>query len=408
MASFEWTPIRYRNVISVLKNPFYAGAYAYGKSEKRTAVVDGHLRRSYGHGRPLERWEVLIKDHHEGYIEWAESERNQAALAANAYGKRGGAKSGRGGRALLAGLIGLRALRPAPAGRLRRARPPTAGVPLRPPEPDARPAALPGVRRRPHRRRRRGGVAAGAGADGDRGGAGGGASPHGELRRSGSASSISSCSKPATRPRSRSAASGLRPGEPAHRRAAGAELGGGAAAGRRVPGAARRRARRPIRRGRAPDFTGLAEDLSAAWNAPATTMRTRQRLAARLGHGHRRRCRRGNARGRPGDPLEGRPALGTARQEAQDRRARLQHARGGAGGDAQHGDAVVRRGHRRVAQPDGHAHRPGEVLDGQARQLAAPRPRHARLPLRREGRRVADHVGGRGGARRHATTSSAA
>ena len=106
MASFEWRAIRCRNVISVLKNPFYAGACAYGKSEKRTAVVDGHLRRSYGHGRPLERWEVLIKDHHEGYIGWAEYERNQAALAANAYGKRGGAKSGRGGRALLAGLIG--------------------------------------------------------------------------------------------------------------------------------------------------------------------------------------------------------------------------------------------------------------------------------------------------------------
>ena len=37
MTSFDWTPIRYRNVISVLKNPFYAGAYAYGKSENRTA-----------------------------------------------------------------------------------------------------------------------------------------------------------------------------------------------------------------------------------------------------------------------------------------------------------------------------------------------------------------------------------
>ena len=28
-----------------------------------------------------------------------------------------------------------------------------------------------------------------------------------------------------------------------------------------------------------PDFTGLAEDLSAAWSAPGATMRTRQRLA---------------------------------------------------------------------------------------------------------------------------------
>src|SRR5256885_6724524 len=58
MTTFDWTPVRYRNVIAVLKNPFYAGAYAYGKSEKRTTVVDGRPRKSYGHGRPLEAWEV--------------------------------------------------------------------------------------------------------------------------------------------------------------------------------------------------------------------------------------------------------------------------------------------------------------------------------------------------------------
>ena len=41
MTSFEWKPIRYRNVIAILKNPFYAGVYVYGKSEKRTALIDG-------------------------------------------------------------------------------------------------------------------------------------------------------------------------------------------------------------------------------------------------------------------------------------------------------------------------------------------------------------------------------
>ena len=105
MIAFEWRPIRYCNVISVLKNPFYAGAYAYGKSEKRTELVDGHVRKSYGHGKPLEQCEVLLKDHHEGYIEWTEFDRNQALLAANAFGRAGGVKSGRGGRALLAGLL---------------------------------------------------------------------------------------------------------------------------------------------------------------------------------------------------------------------------------------------------------------------------------------------------------------
>ena len=103
--TFDWTPIRYRNVISVLKNPFYAGAYAYGKSQKRTEIVDGRARKSYGHAKPLEEWEVLLKGHHEGYIDWAEFERNQKQLAVNAYGKVGGAKSGRGGRAPLGGKL---------------------------------------------------------------------------------------------------------------------------------------------------------------------------------------------------------------------------------------------------------------------------------------------------------------
>lgn len=105
LTSVEWRPIRYRNVIAILKNPFYAGVYSYGKSEKRTAIVDGRARKSYGHRKPMDAWEVFIKDHHEGYIGWEEYERNQAVLAGNAYGRAGDTKSGRGGRALLAGLL---------------------------------------------------------------------------------------------------------------------------------------------------------------------------------------------------------------------------------------------------------------------------------------------------------------
>lgn len=105
MTSFSWLPIRYRNVISVLKNPFYAGVYVYGKSEKRTSIVDGRARRSYGHSKPMASWEVFIKDHHEGYISWDAYERNQRQLALNNYGRTDGVKSGRGGRALLSGLM---------------------------------------------------------------------------------------------------------------------------------------------------------------------------------------------------------------------------------------------------------------------------------------------------------------
>jgi hypothetical protein len=103
---FQWSLPRYRTIISVLKNPFYAGVYVYGKSEHRTEIVDGRPRRSYGHSRPREEWAVFLRNHHEGYIEWPEYERNQEALARNNFRRPGTlSKSARGGRALLAGLL---------------------------------------------------------------------------------------------------------------------------------------------------------------------------------------------------------------------------------------------------------------------------------------------------------------
>jgi hypothetical protein len=62
MTAFGWTPIRYRNVISLLKNPFYPGAYADGKSVNRTEIVDGRARKTYGYHRPLQDCENLLKD----------------------------------------------------------------------------------------------------------------------------------------------------------------------------------------------------------------------------------------------------------------------------------------------------------------------------------------------------------
>lgn len=105
----EWRPPAYRNIISVLQNPLYAGAYAYGRSEVRTTIVDGRPVKKYGHSRPRETWTVLLREHHEGYISWDEYERNQERIQKNAYSKPAGdAKSGRGGRALLASLLRCR------------------------------------------------------------------------------------------------------------------------------------------------------------------------------------------------------------------------------------------------------------------------------------------------------------
>ena len=104
-----WKLPLYQNIRAILTNPIYAGAYAFGKTETRTTVIDGHARKSSGHHKPRSEWMVLIPDHHPGYIPWDEYERNQAMIAANTHGRSGAEpKSGRGGRALLSGLLRCR------------------------------------------------------------------------------------------------------------------------------------------------------------------------------------------------------------------------------------------------------------------------------------------------------------
>jgi len=105
LTSFEWCPIRYRNVIGILKNTFYAGVYAYGKTGRKTEIRNGRAHVSYKNRKSPEDWDVVIHDHHIAYIEWDGYERNQAQLARNTFGRAGGVKSGRGGGALLAGLM---------------------------------------------------------------------------------------------------------------------------------------------------------------------------------------------------------------------------------------------------------------------------------------------------------------
>jgi DNA invertase Pin-like site-specific DNA recombinase len=105
-ARIVWQAPAYHNVLLPLRNPTYAGAYVFGRTEYRTRIAEGRARKTSGHRKPRERWSVLIPDHHPGYITWAEFERNQRLLGENAHmQKRAARKAGRGGRALLTGLL---------------------------------------------------------------------------------------------------------------------------------------------------------------------------------------------------------------------------------------------------------------------------------------------------------------
>jgi len=104
-----WKLPVYNTIWHMLRNPMYAGGYAFGKTESRTRVVGGRARKTIGHSKPVETWTVLIRDHHAGYISWEQYERNQALLADNAHMKsRMEPKAGRGGKSLLAGLLRCR------------------------------------------------------------------------------------------------------------------------------------------------------------------------------------------------------------------------------------------------------------------------------------------------------------
>jgi DNA invertase Pin-like site-specific DNA recombinase len=101
-----WKLPVYATVNNLLTNPIYAGAYAFGRTGSRMTIENGRKRILRGHRKDRSDWAVLLVDHHEGYLSWADYERNQRLIADNANGKgmmvRGAVRKG---AALLAGLV---------------------------------------------------------------------------------------------------------------------------------------------------------------------------------------------------------------------------------------------------------------------------------------------------------------
>jgi DNA invertase Pin-like site-specific DNA recombinase/transposase-like protein len=101
-----WVEPTYHAVHNVLTHPAYAGAYVFGKTRQRRSVdADGALRVRR-HKLPQGEWEVLIKDHHRGFIDWDTFQANQIRISANTRPKahQPGTGAVREGCALLQGL----------------------------------------------------------------------------------------------------------------------------------------------------------------------------------------------------------------------------------------------------------------------------------------------------------------
>lgn len=104
--TLEWKQPGYNTLHSLLTNPIYAGAYAFGRSVSQIKLEDGRKRIVRTRQRDQGQWQVLIQDHHEGYISWETFEHNQRIIVQNTN-MLGEQVQGsiRRGEALLAGLL---------------------------------------------------------------------------------------------------------------------------------------------------------------------------------------------------------------------------------------------------------------------------------------------------------------
>ncbi len=115
--TLRWTAPNRMTLQNVLKNPIYAGAYAYGR---RQSDPRGKRPGRPNTGRVVrtpDEWYVLLRDRYPAYIPWEQYERNLARLQANRARRRGGRGAPRA--SLVGGARGVRHVRASPARPLR-------------------------------------------------------------------------------------------------------------------------------------------------------------------------------------------------------------------------------------------------------------------------------------------------
>jgi hypothetical protein len=106
LPEITWVEPTYHAVHTTLTHPAHAGAYVYGRRRiDRYVAEDGQLRVRR-RTLPKDEWEVVITDHHRGFIDWETYQANQARIDQNIRPERSQPGTGaiREGAALLQGL----------------------------------------------------------------------------------------------------------------------------------------------------------------------------------------------------------------------------------------------------------------------------------------------------------------
>lgn len=81
-AEIRWRPLGHARALQTLRNPTYAGAYTYGRRQRRRVLADGAVQRRTAL-IAREQWHTLLRDAHPGYISWEEHMANLKRLDEN-------------------------------------------------------------------------------------------------------------------------------------------------------------------------------------------------------------------------------------------------------------------------------------------------------------------------------------
>ncbi len=100
-----WRTPRVAAILSILKNPAYAGAFVYGRS--RTSITGLSPLHKTTRRLPLAQWRIRVNDVYPAYISWETFERIQAMLQDNyaEYDRNKSRGVPRPGKALLQGIV---------------------------------------------------------------------------------------------------------------------------------------------------------------------------------------------------------------------------------------------------------------------------------------------------------------
>lgn len=103
----EWQLPGIQYLTGILKNPFYAGAYVYGRRPRHATVVEGKVVKRSARLQPAEQCRVFLPDHHEAYLSWQQYQDNLEALRHNTSrrSESDAMTAVRSGSGLLVGMI---------------------------------------------------------------------------------------------------------------------------------------------------------------------------------------------------------------------------------------------------------------------------------------------------------------